>query len=113
AAFPVIAAIGGMAVPAIMYLVVNTLRDGEAAGWAIPTATDIAFALGVIAVVGRWLPPALRIFLLTLAVVDDLLAITIIALFYSDSLHPGWLTVSVACVAVFGAALRTGVRSGW
>lgn len=113
AAFPVVAAVGGMVVPAGVYLLVNVLRDGETVGWAIPVATDIAFALGVIAVVGRWLPPALRIFLLTLAVVDDLLAITIIAVAYSDTLAPGFLAVSVAAVIAFGAALRIGMRSGW
>ena len=74
AAMPVVAAIGGMAVPALIFTVVNL--GGSLRGWAIPTATDIAFALAVLAVISTHLPSALRTFLLTLAVVDDLLAIT-------------------------------------
>ena len=87
AALPIIAAVGGMTAPAIIFTTV-VLVSGEDAlrGWAIPTATDIAFALAVLAVVGRGLPTAMRTFLMTLAVVDDLLAITIIAIFYTDDL---------------------------
>src|SRR6476619_7064654 len=81
AALPILAAVGGMVVPAAIYVLVN-LDTGTLRGWAIPTATDIAFALAVLAVISTHLPAALRTFLLTLAVVDDLLAITVIALFY-------------------------------
>src|SRR3954470_6640152 len=85
AALPVAAAVGGMAVPAVLYTLVN-LDGGGLRGWAIPTATDIAFALAVLAVISTHLPSGLRTFLLTLAVVDDLLAIAIIAIFYTSDL---------------------------
>src|SRR6476659_556652 len=85
---PVAAAVGGVVVPAVIYAVVNLASPETLQGWAIPTATDIAFAVAVLALIGSHLPSALRIFLLTLAVVDDLLAITIIAIFYTSELHP-------------------------
>ncbi len=110
AALPIVAAIGGMAVPALVYTVVNAGR-GDLSGWAVPTATDIAFAVAVLAIVGRSLPSSLRAFLLTLAVVDDLLAILVIAVFYSDSIAIGWLAGSVLVVAVFGLLTRRGVTS--
>src|SRR3712207_7414417 len=75
-----------MVVPALLYVLVNLGSDGALRGWAIPTATDIAFALAILAVISTHLPSALRTFLLTLAVVDDLLAITVIAVFYTSSL---------------------------
>jgi Na+:H+ antiporter, NhaA family len=85
AALPAIAALGGMLVPALLYLAIN--RSGEPArGWGIPMATDIAFALGVLALVGRGLPTALKSFLLALAIVDDIGAILVIAVFYSGSI---------------------------
>ena len=88
AAVPVVAALCGVAVPALLYLAVNGLSaHGHPDGWAIPAATDIAFALAVLAVVGSNLPTALRAFLLTLAVVDDLVVIVIIAVFYTSTLH--------------------------
>lgn len=91
AVVPVAAALGGMAVPALFYVIVNaTLADGSLQGWGIPMATDIAFALAVLAVFGRRLPIALRAFLLTLAVVDDLGAISVIAIFYSDKFTLLW-----------------------
>ncbi len=108
AAVPVIAAISGMLVPALLFtaviLTIGT-RD-ELQGWAIPTATDIAFALAVLAIFGRGLPRALRTFLLTLAVVDDLLAIIVIAVFYTASLHFGMLGISLAFVALFAYTAR-------
>jgi NhaA family Na+:H+ antiporter len=85
---PVAAAVGGVAVPALLYTLVNLASPGTLRGWAVPTATDIAFAVAVLAIIGSHLPSALRIFLLTLAVVDDLLAITIIAVFYASELQP-------------------------
>ncbi|WP_082104363.1 Na+/H+ antiporter NhaA [Demequina soli] len=109
AVVPIVAAIGGMVMPALLYLGVNTVfAGGSTDGWAVPTATDIAFAIAVLAVVGRWLPNALRAFLLTLAVVDDLLAIIIIAVFFSSDLHFQWLAASLVCIVVFGLLLRKG-----
>ena len=83
AALPMIAAAFGMAGPALVYTVVQLVGGGEMSGWAVPTATDIAFAVALLSIFGRGLPPAARTFLLTLAVVDDLLAIIVIAVFYS------------------------------
>jgi len=113
AALPVAAAIGGMVVPAALYLVINAVGDGDLSGWAIPAATDIAFVLAVLAIVATNLPPALRTFLLTLAVVDDVLAITIIALFYTDALQPWALIAALAPLIAFGALVQRGVRSWW
>ncbi|MGY1665370.1 Na+/H+ antiporter NhaA [Geodermatophilus sp. SYSU D00696] len=113
AALPVAAAVGGMIVPAALYTVIN-LGGGDALrGWAIPVATDIAFALAVLAVISTHLPSALRTFLLTLAVVDDLLAITIIAVFYTTSLAAGWLALSLVPLAVFGFLVQKRIRSWW
>ncbi|WP_372350575.1 Na+/H+ antiporter NhaA [Streptomyces sp. KL116D] len=112
AALPVVAALCGMAVPAIVYVVVNTAGGGSMDGWAVPTATDIAFALAVLAVIGTSLPGALRAFLLTLAVVDDLFAIMIIAIFFTSELNFAALGGSVVGLAVFWLLLRKGVR-GW
>jgi len=111
---PIAAAVGGVIVPAVIYVIVN-LNSGGAAlqGWAIPAATDIAFAVAVIAVVGRHLPPALRTFLLTLAVVDDLLAISIIAVFYTDEIDFLFLGLAVIPLAAFAIAVQRGVRAWW
>ncbi|GAA3030627.1 Na+/H+ antiporter NhaA [Gordonia defluvii] len=97
---PVLAAVGGVVVPAVIYLLVNRGGPGSH-GWAIPTATDIAFAVAVLAVVGSSLPASLRLFLLTLAVVDDLIAIVIIAVVYTDHLKWVPLLVSLIPLAVF------------
>ncbi|MET0842699.1 MAG: Na+/H+ antiporter NhaA [Mycetocola sp.] len=86
AVIPVAAAVGGVVVPALIYAAINAGNPEAIRGWAIPTATDIAFAVAVLAIIGSQLPSALRIFLLTLAVVDDLLAITIIAIFYTSDI---------------------------
>ncbi|TDD38738.1 Na+/H+ antiporter NhaA [Nonomuraea terrae] len=113
AAVPVAAAVGGVLVPALLYLLVTRNAEGAAAGWAIPTATDIAFALAVLAVVGRYLPAALRTFLLTLAVVDDLLAIFIIAVFYTSDLAPVPLLAALVPLALFTVLVQRRVRSWW
>ncbi|ALO09356.1 Na(+)/H(+) antiporter [Streptomyces venezuelae] len=112
AALPVIAAICGMAAPALVYALVNTLGNGSMDGWAVPTATDIAFALAVLAVIGTSLPSALRAFLLTLAVVDDLFAILIIAIFFTSDLNFAALGGAFAGLVVFWLLLRKDVR-GW
>ena len=112
AALPVIAAICGMAVPALVYTLVNTVGGGSLGGWAVPTATDIAFALAVLAVIGTSLPSALRAFLLTLAVVDDLFAILIIAVFFTNEIDFLALGGAVVGLALFWFLLRKGVR-GW
>lgn len=114
AALPVVAAVSGMAVPALFFVLVNLGAGTEALqGWAIPTATDIAFALAVLAVVGTYLPTGLRTFLLTLAVVDDLLAITIIAVFYTRDLHPEFLLLALLPLGVFGWLVQRRVRKWW
>ena len=114
AALPVAAAVGGMAVPALVYLAFTVgSGDGAVTGWAIPTATDIAFALAVLAVIGTHLPAALRTFLLTLAVVDDLLAITIIAVFYTSSLQLLPLALAVIPLGFFALLVQRRVRSWW
>ncbi|KQV18839.1 MULTISPECIES: Na+/H+ antiporter NhaA [unclassified Kitasatospora] len=112
AMLPVVAAVCGVALPAIVYAVANSGPGGHPGGWAIPTATDIAFALGVLAVVGSHLPSALRAFLLTLAVVDDLIAILIIAVFYSSGIEFWALGLSVAGLVLFWFLHRHGVH-GW
>ncbi len=112
AVVPVAAAIGGMALPAIIFAVANSrMAAGSVAGWGIPMATDIAFALAVLAVVGRRLPVALRAFLLTLAVVDDLGAITVIAVFYSDHFSVLWFLGALAAFATYWWAQRRRVTS--
>jgi NhaA family Na+:H+ antiporter len=112
AAVPVLAAVGGVVVPAALYAAVNRGGSG-AAGWAIPTATDIAFALAVLAVIGRHLPAALRTFLLTLAVVDDLLAIAIIAVAYTRHLSVLPLLGALVPLALFTVLVQRRVRSWW
>lgn len=108
AAVPMLAAVGGMLVPAAFYTVLVVLtRDTSAlSGWAIPTATDIAFALAVLAVFGRGLPAAVRTFLLTLAVVDDLLAIVVIAIFYTETVAWGPLGLAVVGLVLFRLLVR-------
>ncbi|MFB8414053.1 Na+/H+ antiporter NhaA [Streptomyces albidoflavus] len=112
ALLPVVAAVCGMIAPALVYVVVNVAGGGALTGWAVPTATDIAFALAVLAVLGTSLPSALRAFLLTLAVVDDLFAILIIAVFFTSDLNFPALGGAVAGLALFWFLLRTRVR-GW
>lgn len=110
AMLPLIAALGGVIVPALIYLAINH-DTGFDHGWAVPTATDIAFALGVVALLGSRVPPAMKVFLLAIAVVDDLIAILVIAFFYSDTLHIGWLGI----VALFYAPMLvlTRLKKNW
>ncbi|MFE2992521.1 Na+/H+ antiporter NhaA [Streptomyces sp. NPDC059262] len=112
AMLPVAAALCGMAVPALVYFLVNITGGGSLDGWAVPTATDIAFALAVLAVIGTSLPSSLRAFLLTLAVVDDLCAILIIAIFFTNDINFAALAGAVVGLAVFWLLLRKGIR-GW
>ena len=101
---PVIAAIAGVAVPSSIYAYLNWGTEGIA-GWPIPAATDIAFVLGILALFGRGMPKEARIFLLALAIFDDLVAIAIIALFYTNKAEPVWLIATVAIAIVDVAAL--------
>ena len=99
ALLPAFAAVGGMAVPALFYVAWNAGGDG-AAGWGIPMATDIAFAVGVVSLLGSRVSSSLKIFLLTLAIVDDIGAIIVIAIFYTNDLSSGWLIVAFAVVVL-------------
>jgi NhaA family Na+:H+ antiporter len=110
AALPVVAAAGGMAVPALIYAAANAGRPG-APGWGIPMATDVAFALGVLALLGPRVPAALKVFLLTLAVVDDLGSIAVVALFYSRGVDLGALAVAAGLLAL--AAILVRARIWW
>lgn len=105
-ALPVLAAAGGVVVPAAIYLLVNVGPGGSPQGWPIPTATDIAFALAALAVVGSKLPPTLRIFLLTLAIADDLVAVLLIAVLFTEDLRFPMLAGAAVTVAVLAAMSR-------
>lgn len=110
ASLPAIAAAGGMIVPALVFAAINAEDTVALRGWAIPAATDIAFALGVLALLGRRAPSSLKIFLLALAILDDLGAIVVIALFYTDDLALSSLAIAVAGVAILALFNRMGVR---
>ncbi len=110
---PILAATGGMAVPTLVYLALAGGTAGQARGWAIPAATDIAFAVGVLALAGRRLPPSLALFLSTVAIVDDMGAVAIIALFYTDRLDPAALAAAAAILALMGALGRRQVLVLW
>lgn len=112
AAVPAAAAIGGMIVPAVLYLAINT-ASGASHGWGIPMATDVAFALGVLAIAGRGAPAGVRLFLLTLAVVDDLGAIVVIAVFYSGPIAWPWLVFGLGAAVMLWWMQRQGVTTGW
>jgi len=107
---PGLAALGGMVAPAIIYIALNW-QAGDLRGWAVPVATDIAFALGVLALLGRRVPVSLRIFLTALAIIDDLLAVAIIALFYTGELAMLWLAAAALTVALLAAMNAKGVHS--
>jgi NhaA family Na+:H+ antiporter len=109
AASPVIAAVGGMVVPAVIYIVLNWQDSTALRGWAIPAATDIAFAVGVLALLGSRVPIALKVFLLALAIIDDLGAIIIIALFYTSELSLSVLAIAAVGIAVLGFLNYRGV----
>ncbi|MEP9362576.1 Na+/H+ antiporter NhaA [Nocardioides sp. CN2-186] len=112
AALPVAAAVGGMAMPAVIFVVWNLGTD-NLIGWAVPTATDIAFALAILAVISTHLPAGLRTFLLTLAVVDDLLAITIIAIFYTEDVDLPYLLLALVPIAAFGFLAQRRIYRAW
>jgi len=112
AAIPVAAAVGGMIVPAVVFVAVNA-GSGTTGGWAIPTATDIAFSLAVLAVLSTHLPSAVRTFLLALAIVDDLLAIVVIAIFYTEDLQLGYLALALVPIAAFGVLWQLRVARWW
>jgi Na+:H+ antiporter, NhaA family len=113
AAVPVAAALGGVALPAGLYGLLNLGSSGDLSGWAVPTATDIAFALAVLAIISSHLPAGLRTFLLALAVVDDLLAITIIAVFYTDSLDVLPLLAALLPLAAFAVLVQRRISAWW
>ena len=102
---PAMAALGGMVVPAVIYTAFNAGGEG-AEGWGIPMATDIAFALGVVALLGKRVPVPIKVLLLTLAIVDDIGAIAVIAIFYSEALRPGLLVVAAAITVLIAAMHR-------
>ncbi|MDR7254679.1 NhaA family Na+:H+ antiporter [Nocardioides sp. BE266] len=104
AALPIVAAIGGMAVPAGLYLALNPPGSDGGAGWGIPMATDIAFAVGVLGILGRRIPSAARLFLLTLAIVDDIGAILVIAIFYTADLSLAWLAIALVLLGAMVVA---------
>ena len=104
AALPIIAAVGGMVVPAGIYFALNPAGSDGGAGWGIPMATDIAFAVGVLGILGRRIPSAARLFLLTLAIVDDIGAILVIAVFYTSDLSLTWLAIALGLLAAMVVA---------
>jgi Na+:H+ antiporter, NhaA family len=110
---PVLAAAAGMAAPALVYLAVSGGDPALRAGWAIPAATDIAFAVGVLALLGRRAPPALRLLLLTIAIVDDIGAVAIIALVYSSGIDLAWLAGAAASLVAMAMLARFKIGNGW
>ncbi|MFC7404911.1 Na+/H+ antiporter NhaA [Georgenia alba] len=111
---PILAAVFGMLGPALFYTAVQAASDsGAYHGWAVPVATDIAFAVAVLGIFGHGMPPGVRTFLLTLAVMDDLLGIVVIAIFYSGDLHLGALLGAFGVIAVFGVLVNRRVTAWW
>ncbi|QDP98549.1 Na+/H+ antiporter NhaA [Microlunatus elymi] len=111
---PIVAAVCGMVMPAVVFLLINLpARGGRPEGWAIPMATDIAFALAILGVVGRGLPASLRAFLLTLAIVDDLGTIAVIATVFTDTIRLGWLLGAAGCVLLWWLLQRRRIDRWW
>jgi NhaA family Na+:H+ antiporter len=109
---PMVAAVGGMLMPAILFAFIAR-GSAYMQGWAIPTATDIAFTLGVISLLGRNVPSGLKIFVTALAIIDDLGAILVIAIFYGDALHWGYLLVVLLIVGILVLLNKKGFKFGW
>lgn len=107
---PGMAAVGGFVMPALVYAFINQGDPANMAGWAIPAATDIAFALGILALLGSRVPKSLKLFLMTLAIIDDLLAIVVIAVFYSGNLSQWHLIASAICIAALALMSWRGVN---
>lgn len=103
AALPMLAAVGGVAVPSIIYMALNLGEGGAPHGWAVPMATDIAFALGIMSLLGDRVAPATKVFFSTLTIADDILAIIVIAVFYGQTPSIPWLAASLGCVVVLAA----------
>lgn len=111
---PIIAAMGGMLVPALVYLAIAADEPGLASGWAVPAATDIAFAIGVLVLLGRRAPASLKLFLTTVAIVDDMGAVAIIAIAYTKAIAGPWLLAAMVVMAAMFVANRAGViRMRW
>ena len=110
ALLPIIGAVGGMAIPALIYIVINLKTEYTLRGWAIPSATDIAFSIGVLSLLGSRIPISLKVFLTALAIIDDLGAIIIIALFYSDELQYTYLLLMLASFAGLLLLNKVGVK---
>jgi len=111
AALPIVAAVGGVLVPAAIYLALN--RGPTAPGWSIPTATDIAFMLGILALLGDRIPPTLRVFVAALAIVDDVLSVLTLAIFYPHAFHLGWLLASGVAIALLFTLNRWRAYATW
>lgn len=111
AILPVIAAVGGVLAPAAVYLILNS--GPTAPGWSVPTATDVAFTLGILALLGDRIPAALRVFVATLAVVDDILSVLTLAIFYPHGFEPRWILAGLAVTAVLAALNRSRVYAAW
>lgn len=106
AALPMLAAVGGVAVPSLIYIALNLGRGGAPHGWAVPMATDIAFALGIMSLLGDRVKPATKVFFSTLAIADDILAIIVIAVFYGQTPSIPWLAAALGCIVVLAALHR-------
>src|SRR5690606_5792805 len=113
AILPILAAVGGALLPALIYFLFNKDQEATAHGWGIPMATDIAFALAVITLLGNRVPASLKIFLAALAIVDDLLAILVIALFYSNGVHATYLFIALGIFIFLILLNKLGVKALW